>query len=69
MQTEMPAWRRKVLNRMDTVLILLELILSIIFISTGYLVDKIYFRGIGIGLTIAWVTGAIANLYRKKKGA
>ncbi len=57
------------MDRMDTAIILLEFVLSIIFISIGYIVDKIYFSGTGVGLTIVWVTGAIANLYRKKKCA
>jgi hypothetical protein len=38
----------------------------VIFISIGYITGNIYFRGVGVGLIIAWVTSAIAYLYRKK---
>ena len=38
----------------------LELFLSVIFISLGYISVNSYFRGVGVGLLIAWVTGAIA---------
>jgi len=61
-----PAWRLAILGRLDTTLILFELVLSVIFISIGYITGNIYFRGVGVGLIIAWVTSAIAYLYRKK---
>lgn len=48
-------------------LIGLELVLSVIFISAGYLSGNIYFRGVGIGLVIAWVTGAIAYFVVKRR--
>ena len=41
-------------------LVALELFLSVIFIAIGYLSGNEYFRGVGIGLLIAWVTGAVA---------
>jgi NADH:ubiquinone oxidoreductase subunit 3 (subunit A) len=41
-------------------LILFELILSIIFSLVGHLIDSAYFRGVGIGLIISWVTSALA---------
>ena len=50
---------------MDTVLIVFELVLSAIFLLVSYLTGNIYFKGVGIGLAIAWVTSAIA-LYIKK---
>jgi hypothetical protein len=53
----------------DTTLILFELILSVIFISVSYLTGSAYFKGVGIGLMIAWVTSALAYLYKKKKGS
>ena len=53
-------------ERSDVMLILLELVLSVIFVVVGYLTDNNYFRGVGIGLIIAWVTSAIAYLYKKK---
>jgi len=59
-------WRKSILNRLDTTLILFELVLSVVFIVAGHLIDNNYIRGVGIGLTIAWVTSAIAYLYKKK---
>ena len=53
--------------RLDIALILLELVLSVIFISVGYLRGNIYFRGVGVGLIIAWVTTAIAYLFKKRQ--
>jgi hypothetical protein len=61
----MEKWRKKVLGRLDTTLILFELVLSVIFIPVGYLTGNMYFRGVGVGLMIAWVTSAIAYLYKK----
>ncbi|MHB8084696.1 MAG: hypothetical protein ACYDHZ_02585 [Dehalococcoidia bacterium] len=58
--------RKSILNRLDTTLILFELVLSVVFIVLGHLIDNNYIRGVGIGLTIAWVTSAIAYLYKKK---
>ena len=58
--------RKSILNRLDTALILFELVLSLVFIVVGHLIDNNYIRGVGIGLTIAWVTSAIAYLYKKK---
>lgn len=45
----------------------LELVLSVIFILLGYISGNIYFRGVGIGLLIAWVTGAIAYFVVKRR--
>ena len=59
-------WRKSILNRLDTTLILFELDLSVVFIVVGYLIDNNYIRGVGVGLVIAWVTSAIAYLYKKK---
>lgn len=61
----MEEWRKSVLKRLDTTLILFELVLSVIFILVSYLTSNIYFRGVGVGLIIAWVTSAIAYLYKK----
>ena len=44
-----------------------ELVLSVIFISLGYISGNKYFRGVGIGLLIAWVTGAIAYFVVRKR--
>jgi hypothetical protein len=62
----MEEWRKGLLGRLDTTLILFELVLSVIFISLSYLTGSLYLRGIGVGLIIAWVTSAIAYLYKKK---
>ncbi|MDE1850898.1 MAG: hypothetical protein KGH54_03855 [Candidatus Micrarchaeota archaeon] len=48
-------------------LILLELILSALLLLVSYLTANIYFKGVGIGLVIAWVTGAIAYLTVRKR--
>jgi hypothetical protein len=53
-------------ERSDLMLILLELVLSVVFVVVGYLTDNNYFRGVGVGLIIAWVTSAIAYLYKRK---
>ena len=58
--------RKSILRRLDTTLILFELILSAIFMLVAYLTGNIYFKGVGVGLIIAWVTSAIAYLYKKK---
>ena len=63
----MEKWRKNILeHHLDTTLILFELVLSVIFLLVSYLTSNIYFRGVGIGLVIAWVTSAIAYLYKKK---
>jgi len=53
-------------------LILLELILSVIFVVLGHFVGSAYFRGVGVGLIISWVTSVLAYFIdterRKKKG-
>ncbi|MCL5102223.1 MAG: hypothetical protein M1544_02615 [Candidatus Marsarchaeota archaeon] len=41
-------------------LVLLELILSVVFLAIGYAKANQYFRGVGVGLAIACVTSAIA---------
>ena len=61
-----PQWRRRLLEEhLLMTLILLELFLSIIFILIGYLKVEIYFRGVGVGLIIAWVTSSIAYLFKR----
>jgi len=60
-------FRDRVLRQLDKALILFELILSVIFSLVGHLTNSMYFRGVGIGLIIAWVTSALAYLYKKKK--
>ena len=55
--------RESILKRLDTTLVLFELVLSVVFIVVGHLIDNNYIRGVGVGLTIAWVTSALAYLY------
>jgi hypothetical protein len=63
----MEKWRKNILeHHLDTTLILFELVLSVVFLLVAYLTGNIYFRGVGVGLIIAWVTSAIAYLYKKK---
>lgn len=65
--TVLPDWRRRLLERhLLTALIALELVLSVIFLLIAYLTSNIYFKGVGIGLVIAWVTSGIAYLFKKK---
>jgi VIT1/CCC1 family predicted Fe2+/Mn2+ transporter len=66
---EIPEWRRRVLRRLDVTLTLFDLVLSAVFLSIGYLSGNPYFRGVGVGLLIAGVTGAVAVLYRKVSGS
>ncbi len=61
--------RKSILKRLGTALILFEFVLSVIFFLAGHLADSMYLRGIGIGLVIAWVTSALAYLYKKKAKA
>ena len=58
--------KKSILRRLDRTLILFELVLSVIFILLSYLTSNIYFKGVGVGLIISWVTSALAYLYRKK---
>jgi hypothetical protein len=38
----------------------LEFVLSVVFLSLSHFLGNQYFRGVGVGLLIAWVTGALA---------
>jgi hypothetical protein len=58
--------RKSLLEKLDMTLIAFELVLSVIFMSIAYLTGNPYIHGVGIGLIIAWVTSAIAYLYKKK---
>ena len=48
-------------------LVILELVLCVVFFAIGYISGNIYFRGVGVGLLIAWVTGAIAYFIVKRR--
>lgn len=61
-----PEWRVKILERCDLLLMMLtilELILSVVFLSLSYLNGNMYFKGVGIGLSIAWVTSMVVYIY------
>ena len=47
-------------EHVDISLIVFELIVSVISLLASYFTGSLYFRGVGIGLVIAWVTSAIA---------
>lgn len=63
----LPEWRRRLLeHHLLTSLIALEFVLSVIFLLVGYVTGHIYFRGVGVGLIIAWVTSGIAYLFKRQ---
>jgi hypothetical protein len=49
-------------------LVILELVLSVIFLLLGHIFGSLYFRGVGVGLLISWVTGALAYFVVRKRG-
>jgi uncharacterized membrane protein YagU involved in acid resistance len=54
-------WRSKLsYTTLILILILFELILSVIFLSLSHIWGNLYFKGVGVGLTISWVTSALA---------
>ena len=61
-----PAWRINLLKKLDVLLIAFEFVLSVIFFLLSYLTNNIYFKGVAVGLLIAWATSAIAYLFKKK---
>ena len=46
---------------------LLELVLSVIFVVLGHLIGSAYFRGVGVGLIISWVTGLLAYYITERR--
>jgi hypothetical protein len=63
----MQAWRKNLLeHHLVESLIIFELVLSAAFLSISYFTGNVYFRGVGVGLVIAWVTSAIACLFKRK---
>jgi hypothetical protein len=62
----LPDWRRRLLEQhLLTALIALELVVSVVMFLIAYLTGSMYFRGVGVGLVIAWVTSGIAYLFKK----
>lgn len=50
-------------------LVALEFVLSVIFLSLGHIIGNMYIRGVGIGLLIAWASGALAYFVVKRRKA
>lgn len=48
-------------------LVVLELVLSVVFFTIGHVIGNAYIRGVGVGLLIAWVTGALAYFVVRKR--
>ncbi len=48
-------------------LVILELVLSVVFFTLGHIIGNAYIRGVGVGLLIAWVTGALAYFVVKRR--
>ena len=62
----LPEWRLRLLRQLDIVLILFEAILSIVFTLLSYVRGSMYFRGVGVGLLVAWITSAIAYFFKSE---
>lgn len=61
-----PAWRLRLLKKVNAILIVFEFVLSVIFFLLSYLTSNVYFKGVAVGLLIAGVTSAIAYLFKIK---
>ena len=48
-------------------LVLLEFVVSILVLLVGHLTGNAYFRGVGVGLLISWVTGGLAYLINTRR--
>jgi len=48
-------------------LVILELVLCVMFFVLGHIMANAYFRGVGVGLLISWVTGALAYFLVKRR--
>ncbi|MEM0140262.1 MAG: hypothetical protein QXZ44_06610 [Ferroplasma sp.] len=61
------SWRKNLdYSTLILLLILLEFIISVVMLSIGYRTGKAYFRGVGVGLVIAWVTSGVAYFIIRK---
>ena len=58
----MDKWRTTLIQ-----LVILELVVCVVFFVIGYISGNAYFRGVGVGLLIAWVTGALAYFIMKSR--
>ncbi len=59
-------WRRNLLRHAVETLVIFELVLSVIFFIISYLISSMYFRGVAVGLLIAWVTGGVVILFKRQ---
>ena len=48
-------------------LVLLDFVISIVMLLVGHRIGNAYFRGVGVGLLIAWVTGGLAYLINTQR--
>jgi hypothetical protein len=63
----MQEWRKNILeHNLVLALTLLELVLSIAFLAISAATGNLYFKGVGVGLVIAWVTSGIAYLFKRR---
>jgi hypothetical protein len=60
--TLMDKWRSTLIK-----LVILELVLCAVFFVAGHISGNAYFRGVGVGLLIAWVTGTLAYFIVKSR--
>ena len=58
----MDKWRSTLIK-----LVILELVLCVVFFVLGYIIGNAYFRGVGVGLLISWVTAALAYFIVKMR--
>ena len=48
-------------------IVALEFVLSVIFFTIGHVIGNMYIRGVGVGLLIAWASGALAYFVVKRR--
>ena len=62
-------WRKNLdYSTLLLILVLFDFIVSVIMLLAGYTTGNAYFRGVGVGLVIAWVTSGLAYfIVRKSK--
>ena len=46
----------------------LEFVLSMVFFVLSYITGNVYFKGVAVGLLIAWVTGGVVLLFKRLAG-
>lgn len=58
----MDTWRSTLIK-----LVILELVVCVVAFVIGYTTGNSYFRGVGVGLLIAWATGALAYFIVRRR--